>query len=34
MIYYITFVNVFFNNVFEEIDIYNNIEKFIKILLI
>ena len=34
MIYYITFANVFFNNVFEKIYIHNNIKKFIKILLI
>ena len=33
-IYYITFINVFFDNVFEEIHIYNNIEKFVKVLLI
>ena len=32
--YYITFVNVFFDDVFDEIYIYNHIEKFIEILLI
>ena len=34
MIHYITFANVFFDNVFEKIHIYNNVEKFIKVLLI
>ena len=34
IIYYITFINVFFDNIFEKIYIYNNIKKFIKILLI
>ena len=33
-IYYITFINVFFDNVFKEIHIYNDIKKLIKILLI
>ena len=34
MIHYITFINIFFDNVFKEIHIYNDIKKFIKILLI
>ena len=34
IIHYITFINVFFNNVFEKIYIYNDIKKFVKILLI
>ena len=34
MIHYITFANVLLDDVFEKIHIYNNIEKFIKILLI
>ena len=34
IIHYITFANIFFDNVFEKIYIHNNIEKFIKILLI
>ena len=34
MIHHITFANVFFNNVFKKIHIYNDIEKFIKNLLI
>ena len=33
-IHYITFINVFLDNVFKEIHINNNIKKFIKILLI
>ena len=32
--HHITFVNIFFNNVFNEIYIYNYIKKFIEILLI
>ena len=32
--YHITFANIFLDNVFKEIDIYNNIKKLIKILLI
>ena len=34
MIYYITFTNVFLDDVFEKIHIYNNIKKLIEILLI
>ena len=34
MIHYIAFADVFFNNVFEKIYIYNNIKKFIESLLI
>ena len=34
MIYHIIFVNIFFNNVFKKIHIYNDIKNFIKILLI
>ena len=34
MIHYITFADIFLNNVFEKIHIYNNIKKLIKILLI
>ena len=34
MIYYITFANIFFDNVFKKIDIYNYIIKLIEILLI
>ena len=34
MIHYITFANVFLDNIFEKIYIYNDIKKFIKILLI
>ena len=34
MIHYITFANIFINNVFKKFNIYNNIEKLIKILLI
>ena len=34
MTHYIIFVNVFFDNIFKEIHIYNNIKKLIKILLI
>ena len=34
MIHHIIFTNVFFNNVFKKIHIYNDIKKFIKILLI
>ena len=34
IIHYITFADVFFNNIFKKIHIYNNIKKFIKILLI
>ena len=33
-IYYITFANVFLDNVFKKIHIYNDIKKFVKILLI
>ena len=33
-IHHITFANVFFDNVFKEIHIYNDIKKLIKILLI
>ena len=32
MIHYITFINVFLDNIFEKIYIYNNIKKLIKIL--
>ena len=32
--YYITFANIFLDNVFKKIHIYNDIKKFIKILLI
>ena len=32
-IYYITFANIFLDDIFEKIHIYNNIKKFIKILL-
>ena len=34
MIYYITFANIFLDNVFKKIHIHNNIKKFIKVLLI
>ena len=34
IIYHIIFVNIFFNNVFEKIHIYNNIKRLIEILLI
>ena len=34
MIHYITFANVFLDNVFKEIHIYNDIKKLIEILLI
>ena len=34
MIYYTTFINVFLDNVFEKIYIYNDIKKLIKSLLI
>ena len=34
MIHYITFTNIFFDNVFKKIHIYNNIKKLIKVLLI
>ena len=34
MIYHITFANILFDNIFEKTHIYNNIKKFIKILLI
>ena len=33
-IHYITFINVFLDDIFEKIHIYNNIKKFIKFLLI
>ena len=33
-IYHITFINIFLNNVFKKIHIYNDIKKFIEILLI
>ena len=33
MIHHITFANVFLDNIFKKIYIYNDIEKFIKILL-
>ena len=32
MIHYITFINVFLDDIFEKIYIYNNIKKLIKIL--
>ena len=34
MIHHITFANIFLDNVFERIHIYNDIKKFIEILLI
>ena len=34
IIHYTTFVNILLDNIFEKIYIYNNIKKFIKILLI
>ena len=34
MTHYIAFVGIFFDNVFEEIHIYNDIKKLIEILLI
>ena len=34
IIHYITFADIFFDDVFEKIHIYNNIKKLIKILLI
>ena len=34
IIYYTAFANVFLNNIFKKIYIYNDIEKLIKILLI
>ena len=34
MSYYIIFINVFFNDIFDEIHIYNYIKKLIEILLI
>ena len=33
MIHHITFANVFLNDIFEKIHIYNDIKKLIKILL-
>ena len=33
-IHHITFANVFFNDIFKKIHIYNDIKKFIKSLLI
>ena len=34
MIHNITFANIFLNDIFEKVYIYNNIKKLIKILLI
>ena len=34
MTHYIAFADIFFDNVFEKIHIYNNIKKLIKVLLI